>query len=39
MRGNWEGKCVILLFLSGNLLLGTAFGPIRGLIQQGLALF
>ena len=39
MRGNGEGKCAILLFLAGNLLLGTAFGPVRGLIQQGLSLF
>ena len=34
-----EGESAMVCFLLSNVLLGTAFGPIRELISQGLMLF
>ena len=36
---DWAGKGALVVLLAGNLLLGTAFGPIRELIRQGISLF
>ena len=35
----WEREGALVLFLLCNVVLGTAFGPIRDLIEQGLNLF
>ena len=35
----WEREGALVVFLLCNVVLGTAFGPIRDLIQQGLNLF
>ena len=33
------GKGTLVVLLAGNVFLGTAFGPVRALIAQGIALF
>ena len=33
------GKGTLVVLLAGNVFLGTAFGPVWELLQQGIALF
>ncbi len=38
-HGNWMGQGALVVLLAGNVLLGTAFGPVRELLRLGVTLF